>query len=126
MRGFNFSYRGPKSWLVKLNIVLSFIALLPIVIEVAIWALTASRVNLGEPGMMLIGVPLMILWAVAQFGYIACVPGLLAASALLIVPDIPRKVKVTTAVISVVSCIILVLDLARLSAQFNHGILGAP
>lgn len=125
MRGFNFPYRGPKSWLIELNIAISFVELFPILIEISIWALTASRVNLGEPGIVLRGVPVIILWAIGQIGYVACVPGLLAASALLVIPDIPRKARAITAALSVVSWIILVLDLARLRSQLNHGILGA-
>jgi hypothetical protein len=125
MRGFNFPYRGPKSWLIKLNIAISFVELFPILIEISIWALTASRVNLGEPGIVLRGVPVIILWAIGQIGYVACVPGLLAASALLVIPDIPRKARTITAAVSVASWIILVLDLARLRSQLNHGILGA-
>ena len=124
MRGFNFPYRGPRSWLIELNIAISFVELFPILIEISIWALTASRVNLGESGIVLRGVP-VILWAIGQIGYVACVPGLLAASALLVIPDIPRKARAITAALSVVSWIILVLDLARLRSQLNHGILGA-
>jgi len=90
------------------------------------WAVTASKMKLGEPGMMVVGVSLVILWVIGQIGYVGCVPGLLAGAVLLIVPDIPRKVRVITAVLSVVSCIVLVLDVARLRAQLNHGILGAP
>jgi hypothetical protein len=126
MRGFNLLYRGPKSWLVKLNIILSFVALFPIAIEISLWALTASRVRLGEPGIMLIGAPLIILWAIGQIGYVACVPGVLAACALLFVPDIPRKVRLITAVLSVASCIVLFPEVGRLRTQLNHGILGAP
>jgi hypothetical protein len=126
MRGLNSLYRGPKSWLVKLNLVISIVTLSPIVIEISMWAVTASKMKLGEPGMMVVGVSLVILWVIGQIGYVGCVPGLLAGAVLLIVPDIPRKVRVITAVLSVVSCIVLVLDVARLRAQLNHGILGAP
>jgi hypothetical protein len=126
MRGLNFFYRDPKSWLVRLNLVVSFVALVPIVIEISLWALTASRVRLGEAGMMLIGVPLIILWAIGQIGYVVCVPGVLAASALLFVPDIPRKVRLITAALSVASCIVLVLEVGRLRTQLNHGTLGSP
>jgi hypothetical protein len=72
------------------------------------------------------GVSVVILWAIGQIGYVACVPGILAASALLIVGDIPRKVRLITGSLSVLSCIALVLDLARLRAQLDHGILGSP
>jgi len=126
MRGFNFLYRGPKSWLVRLNLVVSFVALSPILIEISLWALAASRVNLGEAGMMFMGVSLVILWVIGQAGYIACVPGVLAACALLIVPDIPRRVRLITAALSVASCIVFVLEVGRLRTQLNHGILGSP
>ena len=126
MRGFNSLYRGPKSWLVRVNLAVSFVALLPVVIEISMWALAASRVNLGGAGTMFIGVSLIILWVIGQIGYIVCVPGIMAAAALLIVPDIPRKVRLITAALSVASCIVLIIDVARLRAQLNHGILGSP
>jgi hypothetical protein len=130
MPGINFLYRGPKSWLVRLNLVVSFVALSPILIEISLWALAASRVNLGEPGTMFMGVSLVILWLIGQVGgqvgYNASVPGVLVACALLIVPDIPRKVRLTIAALSVASCIVFVLEVARLRAQLNHGILGSP
>jgi hypothetical protein len=126
MPGINFLYRGPKSWLVRLKLVASFVALSPILIEISLWALAASRVNLGEPGTMFMGVSLVILWLIGQVGYIASVPGVLVACALLIVPDIPRKVRLTIAALSVASCIVFVLEVARLRAQLNHGILGSP
>jgi hypothetical protein len=126
MRGLNSLYRGPKSWLVKLNLAFSFVALFPIMFEISMWALAASRVNLGEAGAMFMGISLVILWVIGQIGYVACVPGILAASALLMVPDIPRKVRLIIATLSMASCIVLVLDVARLRAQLNHGILGSP
>jgi hypothetical protein len=126
MRGFNSLYRGPKSWLVTLNLAVSLVALSPIVIEISLWALAASRVNLGEAGTMFMGVSLVILWVIGQTGYIACIPGILAASALLIVPDIPRKVRLITATVSVASCIVFALEVGGLRTQLNHGVLGAP
>ena len=125
MRGFNFLYRGPKWWLVWLNLVISFVALAPILIEISLWALTASKVNWGEAGMMFMGVSVVILWIIGQAGYIACIPGVLAACVLLIVPGIPRKVRLITAALNVASCIVLVLDVGRLRTQLNHGILGS-
>ena len=124
MRGVNFLYRGPKCWLVRLNLVIPFVVLVPILIEVCLWALAASKVNLGEPGLIFMGVSVVILWIIGQTGYVACIPGVLAACLLLIAPDIPRKVRLTTATLNVAACIVLVLDVARLRTQLNHGILG--
>jgi hypothetical protein len=72
------------------------------------------------------GVSLVILWLIGQVGYIASAAGVLVACALLIVPDIHRKVRLTIAALSVASCIVFVLEVARLRAQLNHGILGSP
>jgi hypothetical protein len=125
MRGVNFPYRGPNGWLVWLNLAIPCVVLVPILIEVCMWALAASKVNLGEPGVVFMGVSLVILWVIAQTGYVACIPGVLAACLLLIVPGIPRKVRLTMAALNVAACIVLVLDVARLRAQLNRGILGS-
>lgn len=64
MPGFNPLYRGPRSWLVWLNILVSFGALVPILIESSVVLLVARKVNWGEWGIMFMGLNIATVWIV--------------------------------------------------------------
>jgi hypothetical protein len=117
-------YRGPSAWLVRLAQITAFATLAPIWIEILVWLYTASKVNFGDLGMIVIGVSVWTLWIVARVGYVCCVPALAAASVLLLNRTIPRRVRLLAAGFDLAACAILLWEVSRLRAQLNHGILG--
>lgn len=115
-------YSGPGAWLIRLNLLIACLTLVPLLIEFGMWLLAVSKVSGGG---IIIAVGLMVLWVYGQFGYVACAPTLILTCVLLLTPKIPWKVKLITAAVGLTSCAVLFWDVRRLGGQLNHGILGS-
>jgi len=115
-------YRGPGAWLVWLARLIGCVTLWPILVEMPLWLFTVSRANFGETGMMIMGISMFTLRAIAHIDQIVyiCVPAPIAAFVLLLNKRIPLRVRLLTAGFDLAACALLVWDVSRLRAQLNH------
>ena len=125
MRRFGLMYRGPRAWLIWLNLLISCAALVPSFLQCFFWLSYASGKYIGEvaivPGMF----SALLLAAIGEKGYVVCVPVLLPAClllpALLLTPRIPWRVKAVTATVELAALLLMCRTVAMLNLQFQHG-----
>jgi hypothetical protein len=125
MRRFSLIYRGPRAWLIWLNVLISCAALVPSLLQCFFALSYASGKYIGEsaivPGMF----SALLLAAIGEKGYVVCVPVLLPAClllpALLLMPRIPWRVKAVTAAVELAALVLMSRTVAMLNLQFQYG-----
>jgi hypothetical protein len=121
MRGLRWLYRGPRAWLIWLNLVISCAAVIPLLIGVLLQILSKLR---GDWVAIPTWFGLVMLLEVAHIGYVACLPPVLSVCILLLTPRIPWRVKLATAAVEAAVCAALFWDISLLKVQFKNGLLG--
>jgi hypothetical protein len=118
-------YRGPRAWLVWLNLLVACAALLPTFLECFLWLLHESH---GAPFGQLAAFPqvfgAMLLGAVGENWYIASIPVVLACflvPLLLRAPEIPSRVRTRTALVVMVALTMMLVNVGVLNWQYRHG-----
>ncbi|HKH98407.1 MAG TPA: hypothetical protein VJ999_04805 [Candidatus Sulfotelmatobacter sp.] len=122
----NWLYRGPKAWLVWLNLLVACVALVPSFLECSLWLLRTGGLDrpLGEFAAFPEVFGGMLLIAIAENAYIVCVPVLLACVLLVLLvrtPAIPSRVRTITAVLVTVALIAMLVNVGVLYLQYQHG-----
>jgi len=122
----NWLYRGPKAWLVWLNLLVACVALVPSFLECSLWLLRTGGLDrpLGEFAAFPEVFGGMLLIAIAENAYIVCVPVLLACVLLVLLvrtPAIPSRVRTITAVLVTVALIAMFVNVGVLYLQYQHG-----
>jgi hypothetical protein len=118
-------YRGPRTGLVRCNLAVAVIALIPPFLEFSLWLL---RVGADRPLGQLAAFPevfgAMLIGTIGANWYVALLPMVLAC---IFVPRLLRAVEVSSRVrtgttLLVVSALVLMLaNVALLSWQYRHG-----
>ncbi len=124
MRKFGLLYLGPGAWLIWLNLLISFLAVVPVCMEGLAWLIAKGKIPLGDMGILLGSLMLFALAAIGEVGYAVCVPLLLGACVVLLVPKIPWRAKLLTVALEMAACAILYWTMGFIKMQFRHGILG--
>ena len=124
MRKVRFLYCGPRAWLVWLNFLIIFVGLFPFFLEGLLWLLGSGKIKIGETGIPIMWVALVLLWEIGQIGYVVCVPFLISACILLMTARIPWKVKLVTIALDLSVCALLFWQVGDSRVSFKHGLLG--
>jgi len=118
-------YHGPKAGLVWANVLLAGLCLLPILVEAALWALYESG---GFPLGQLAAFPAvfgaLLLEAIGENWYIACVPFAVAAvllRSLFRASEIPLRIRKGTAVLLLSALIIMLIHVCVLYVETQRG-----
>jgi len=119
-------YRGPKAWLVWLNLLVACAALLPTLVECCLWLLHVGAWRLlGEFAAFPAVFGAAFLAAIGENWYIASIPVLLAYPfiyRLLRTSEIPSRVRIRTALLETLAFLILFVNVGVLNWQYRHGV----
>ncbi len=119
-------YRGPKAWLVSLNLLVACVALFPTIVECCLWLLHAGAWRLlGELSAIPAVFGAAFLAALGESWYVVSIPILLAClfiHLLFRTPEIPARVRMTTALLVTVAFLILLVNVGVLNWQYRHGV----
>lgn len=126
IRATRFLYRGPRAWVVWLNLGISCITLVPLVQLFVVWLFTKHQVLSGDTNVLVGGFAYLFLAASSEIPYGVCAIIVLLTCWLLLVREIPLKVRCVTAAIEVGACAQLVWMLHSLKAAFQYGPFGKP
>ena len=121
-----FIYRGPKAWVVKLNLALSGLTLVPYVQFFIFWLFRAHRILGGDENTLVGGFVFLSLALTSAIPYVVCVIPLLAAVCLLLMRIIPLRVRQATVAVQLLACGQFLWMLHALKIHFQYGLSGKP
>jgi hypothetical protein len=119
MSKFQLAYRGPRAWLIWVNLVISCSILIPFLAEGLIRLILTGKMTVGDSSHIVVLIALLPLLGVAQAGYVLCAPFLLGACILLVTPKIPWRVKLPTVAVELSAGALLFWDVGRLTIFFK-------
>lgn len=118
-------YRGPRAWLVWMNLLVACVALIPSLLEICLWLLHESH---GFPFGELSAIPQIfgakILGMIGENGFLAGIPVLLACvlvPLLLSASRIPVRARMVTALAVVAALMVMFVQVTELHRQFLQG-----
>jgi hypothetical protein len=122
-------YDGPQAWLVRRNVLIACVALIPTFLEVILWLLfLAGRLLAGTSLGDVAGPPIVIvalmLMPIAEYPYFAAFPFLLACIYLRLLlrsQEIPPRVKKRTALFVTGALLLMFVTVGLLYLQYRSG-----
>lgn len=118
-------YRGPRAWLVWLNVLVACVALIPSLLDFCLWLLHESH---GFPFGELSAIPQVfgakILADIGENGFLAGIPALLACilvPLLLSASRIALRARMVTALAVVATLMVMFVQVSELHRQFLQG-----
>ena len=122
-------YEGPQSWLVRRNVVIACVSLIPTFLELVLWLLLlAAKLLPGTLSGDIVGLPFVIiaftLEPIATYPYFAAFPFVLACIYLTVVlrsQEIPQRIKKRTALLAMGAQLIMFVTVGLLHLQYRRG-----
>jgi len=121
-----FFYRGPKAWVVKLNLALSGLTLVPCLQFFIFWLFGRHRILGGDENILVGGFAFFSLALTSTIPYVVSVIPLLAAAYALLTRTIPLRVRQATLAIQLLACGQFLWMLHVLKIHFQFGPFGKP
>ena len=126
IRNTRFLYRGPKAWVVWLSLAISGSTLVPYLEWLLVWLFSKHSIFHGDSDTLFGGFALLLLGATSEIPYGACALIVLSACCVLIVQEIPLKVRQVTAAIQIMALGQFLWTLHHLKGVFQYGLFGKP
>lgn len=122
-------YDGPQAWLVRRNVLIACVALIPPFLEVILWmSMLAGRLlagtSLGEVTQLPVAIVALILLPIAGFPYFAAFLFLLACIYLRLLlrsQEIPLRVKKRTAIFVTGALLLMFVTVGLIYLQYRPG-----
>ncbi len=122
-------YDGPQAWLVRRNVLIACVALVPTFLTIMLWLLVlAGRLlagtSLGDAAALPGAIVALMLIPIAGFPYLAAFPFLLACIYLRLLlrsQEIPPLVKKRTALFVTAALLLMFVTVGLLYLQFRSG-----
>lgn len=126
LRATRFLYRGPKAWVVNLNLAVACLTLVPCLQFFVVWLFYAHRILGGDQDILVGGFAFLSLALTSAIPYAMCAIPVLAGLWLLTIRDIPLRVRQVTAAIQLLASGQLLWILHGLKIHFENGLFGKP
>lgn len=123
---YRFLYRKPHAGVVRLNLAVACLTLVPYLQFCIFWLFRAHHVLGGDSDTLVGGFAFLSLAATSAIPYAVCAIPLFAGLWLLLVRTIPLRVRQVTAAIQILACGQFLWILHGLKVHFQNGLFGKP